>query len=121
MPCEGEHIEAFRLPGFVTELCKEAEVAGEGLGPAGNVNDPGGVHGNCGPDEFGCGALAGRIHEKDVRGFAVFGEGSHKLSGVSLDEAGVFDMIPAGVFDGVFDGLYRSDGGCGIGRRRHPV
>ena len=110
MPREGEHVETFRLPGFVTELCEEPEVAGEGFGPAGNVNDPGGVHGNCSPDEFGCGALAGWIHEKDqaaaVPVGAVGGHGGEGFSGVGTEKADVLKTVPLGILPGVADCIF---------------
>lgn len=100
-----EHIDGFGAEGGVGVVGEELEVAGEGGGVAGNVDDAAGGHLGDGVDDLRGEAAAGRVDDDDVGADALGGELGGDLGGVAAEEVGVGDMVAQGVLSGVLNGL----------------
>ena len=65
------------------------EIASEGGGVAGHVDDGGDIGAGEGFEQGGIGTLAGRIEERNIEAFATGQEAGDLSGGVTTDEAGV--------------------------------
>ena len=74
-----------------------AQVAGEGGGVAGDVDDARGAKGTDGTEEVLVAAGAGRIHDHYVRHAALPGHLHHEASRVLAEKLRVFRSVEAGV------------------------
>ena len=96
MRCSGEHVHGEGGGGGVAEGAEAGDVAGEGGGVAGDVDQAVGLHGGDGLQGWGVHALAGRVHDYGVGRYAAGFELPRGLAGVG-DPGGLgladFDMV----------------------------
>ena len=109
----GEHIHRLKPPDLIALLQEQSGVPGQGGAVAGNIYQPVRSHTGYGIQQFGAAALAGRIDEDHRRADPLVGQLLCGGSGVTTEEAGIFNAVFSGVFSGVFhrigDDLHADD------------
>lgn len=100
-----EHIHGLDLLDFVAVLSEVLQVAGEGLGVAGDIDHLLGSKSADGAHEVLVASGAGWIHEYGVHLLAFGGHIHHELAGISVIEVDIFGIIHFCVADGILDGV----------------
>lgn len=104
MPSPGEHVHRLRPIEAVAAVGEDADVAGEGRGVAGDVDDARRRGAEQRPQQFFVGALAGRVEDDGVEALALSDAAGDLFGGVGADEAcaigqAVAPRVLAGVGD----------------------
>ena len=105
-----EHVHRLHLVQHEALLDQPGEIPGQGLGVAGDIDQPARRHGHQGLQYRLVTALAGRIHHHHVGTHPVGMQGRHQLLRLAHVELGLLDAVEGRIATGVADGaLHRLD------------
>ena len=105
-----EHVHRLHLVQHEALLDQPGEIPGQGLGVAGDIDQPARRHGDQGLQHRLVTALAGRIHHHHIGSHALGVQLGHQLLGLAHVEFGVLYAVESCVATGIADGaLHRLD------------